>query len=308
MPYKNLSAPRKVASMNAEIRGAAMLITPSIVAMVSTDPVKLAIHPASGTAKVHNVSLRSADDVAFLTKDAAIVRSGDEVWALIDLAHTPKMEQVGRDTKLLSGHPGGEDVLGLGWDGTATLYKLNKRDVVRRQFVLRGDVRALEVGAADTFVVVEVGEGGELRVHPGPTPEPGARDRATLPRGAAKLDRLRGGRELSIVYKRGGREACVVVRAGGKLSAKMISLRDAALDAVVMESSLFVSFADGTLELYDAGAIAAASDDAVVATHTQPLGASGEARALHAVGRGTLWAGTSAGEVLTLTAVRKTPA
>jgi DNA repair protein RecN (Recombination protein N) len=68
MPYKNLSAPRKVASVNAEIRGVAMLTNPSIVALVSTDPVKLAIHPASGTAKVVNLSLSGADEVAFLIR------------------------------------------------------------------------------------------------------------------------------------------------------------------------------------------------------------------------------------------------
>ena len=126
MPYKNLSTPRKVASLGAEIRGAAMLTSPSIVAMVSTDPVRLAIQPSSGTAKVVNVALPGADDVGFLSKDVALVRSGDDVWALIDITHQPKMEQVGRDARLLSAHPAGERALLLSWDGTATAFALEQ--------------------------------------------------------------------------------------------------------------------------------------------------------------------------------------
>jgi hypothetical protein len=186
---------------------------------------------------------------------------------------------------------------------------LNKHEVVPRQFALRGTLRAVELGAGETYVVADggSGDGGEFRVHPGATPEPGAKDRAPLPRGAAKFDRVRGGRDLSVVYKRGEREVCIVQRAGGKLTAKIVVLRDGAADAAVTETSLFVTFADGRIELYDGDTLTRAADEPLTAVHALSLGASGEPRVLHAAGRGTLWVGSSSGEVLSLAAVRKAP-
>lgn len=310
MPFKNLTAPRKVHSLDADIRGVAVLSSPALVAMVSTDPVRLGVCQAGGSSgKTTNLSLSGAEDVALLSKDIAAVRSEDAVWALLDITHTPKMDQVGRDARLLAPRPGGETALTLGWDGSAAEIKLNKHEVEARPFVLRGSVRSFDVTEGETYVVVDSGgEGGELRVHPGATPEPGASHRANLPGGAAKLDRVRGGQKLSAIYKRGSSAVCAVVKSAGKLSAKMIALDAPAADVAVLESSLFVAFADGRVALYDGAAIEGAGAAPLAPTATLPLGARGEPRVIAIAGKASpsLWIGTSAGEMLSASILRKT--
>jgi len=312
MPFKTLTAPRKIHSLDAEIRGAAVLASPGLVAMVSTDPVRLGVCPIGGSSgKTTNVALDSADDVALLSKDIAVVRSEDNVWALLGITHSPKMDQVARDAKLLAGRPGGETALCLGWDGTATELKAVRDDVEARPFALRGTARTFELTEAEALVVVDAGsEGGELRVHPGATPEPGASDRAPLLRTAAGLDRVRGGPKLVAVYKRGGDTLCAVVRAAGRISAKMITLEGPAADVAVLESSLFVAYPDRRIALYDGAAIQAAGTGPIAPTATVPIGSNGEPRVLAATGKGgaTLWVGTSAGEILCAAIARKTAA
>ena len=147
------------------------------------------------------------------------------------------------------------------------------------------------MGATETFVVVDGAEGGELRVHPGATPEPGAKDWATLPRGASKLDRLHGGRDLAVVYKRGGRELCVVTRGGRQ--ARREDHRNSATAPSTRRSWTRASsstFADGRIDLYDGDAVGRAGDAPIEATHSVSLGMAGEPRILHAAGRGVLWA------------------
>lgn len=277
--------------------------------MISTDPVRLALQPQTGTAKVVNVSLDGADDVAFLGKDVAVVKSGDDVWALLGVTHQPKMEQVARDARSIAGQPGGESVLVLGWDGGATALTLGKNEVAARPFALRGSVRAIDLAANECWAVVDGGEAGELRIHPGATPEPGAKDRVLLPRAAAKADRIRAGRELGVVYRRGAAEATVVTRTASRIQAKTIAFGAPVLDLAVAETSLFASFADGRVALYDGAAIAAAAEAPIEPTHATPIGASGEPRVLAVAGKGsvTLWIGTSTGEVLSAAVARKTP-
>jgi hypothetical protein len=280
--------------------------------MISTDPVRLALQPQTGTAKIVNASLDSADEVALLGKDVAIVKSGDDVWALLGVTHQPKMEQIARDVRSIAGAPGGaagDHVLCLGWDGTATALTLGKNEVSARPFALRGTVRCLDLVANECWTVVDGGEAGEVRIHPGATPEPGAKDRVTLPRAAAKADRVRGGRELGVVFKRGAREATVVTRTASRIQAKVVAFSEPALDLAVAETSLFASFADGRVALYDGAAIAAAGEGPIEPTHVTPIGASGEPRVLVAAGKGaiTLWIGTSTGEVLSAAVARKTP-
>jgi hypothetical protein len=312
MPFKNITAPRKVHSLDADIRGVAVLSSPALVAMVSTDPVRLGVCPVGGSAgKTTNVSLSSAEDVALLSKDFALVRSEDAVWALLDITHTPKMDQVGRDARLLAPRPTGETALTLRWDGGATELKVNGHEVEERPFVLRGTVRGFDLTEGETYAFVDSGgEGGELRVHPGATPEPGASHRASLPREAAKLDRIRGGQKLTAIYKRGSSAVCAVVKSGSRLDAKMIALDSPAADVAVLESSLFVAFADGRAALYDGAAIAGAGGAPLAPTATLQLGARGEPRVIAIAGKASpaLWIGTSAGEMISAAIIRKTPA
>jgi hypothetical protein len=308
MPFKNFSSPRKINQLDAEVRASAIHANPELVAVLTNDPVRLAVHPTSGSGgKVTNISLTSGDDVAFLSKDVALVRSGDAVWALIDITHSPKMEQVARDSRSIAARPTGGSALSVGWDGNATELKLNKHEVDARIFPLRGDVRAIDMTATDTYVVVDKSDGGELRVHPGTTPEPGATWKAALPKDASKLDRVRAGEKLSAVYKRGNRAVCVVTASAGRLSAKMIQLLSPATDIAVLDTSLFAAFADGTVALYDREALANAGDGALSPTGSLHIGARGEPRSILAHGKvsSQLWVGTSAGDVISVSIVRK---
>ena len=311
MPFKNITAPRKVHSLDADIRGVAVLSSPALVAMVSTDPVRLGVCQAGGSSgKTTNVSLSGAEDVALLSKDVAVVRSEDAVWAVLDIAHSAKMDQVGRDTKLLASRPGGGTALTLAWDGGAAELKLGTNEVEARPFVLRGSVRSFDVTESETYAVVDSGgEGGELRVHPGATPEPGASHRATLPAGAAKLDRIRGGQKLTAIYKRGSSAVCVVVKSAGKIAAKMIALDSPAADVAVLDSSLFAAFSDGRVALYDGAAIEGAGAYPLAPTATMQVGARGEPRVIAIAGKASpsLWIGTSGGDILSASIIRKTP-
>jgi len=308
MPYKSLSSPRQVVDVSAEIRASATLASPSLVAMLSTDPVRLALQPAGGgTGKVTPVTVSSGDDVALLSRDVAVVRSGDDVWALLDLAHSAKVEQVARDARAIRGRPAGEAALVLGWDGSATALTLGKHEVDARPFALRGTVRAIDLEGNETFVVVDGTGGGELRIHPGATPEPAATGRVALPGAAAELDRIRAGGPLSVLFNPGRREVCIVQQTGGRLSAKMIELDVSPTDLAVSETSLLAIFADGRATLYDGAALAAAGDGPLAPTATLRLGARGEPTTMTLSGRAspTLWVGTGAGEVLQIGVVKK---
>ena len=67
--------------------------------MLSTAPVRLSLVPTTGAGgKITNVSLDGAEGVALLSRDVAVVRANDDsVWALLDITHTPKMDQVVRE-------------------------------------------------------------------------------------------------------------------------------------------------------------------------------------------------------------------
>jgi hypothetical protein len=308
MPFKSITPPRRVTDLGAEVRSAAVLVNPSLVAFLTTDPVKLSVHPTSGTAKVTNVSLDGAHEVAFLSRDIAMVRAEDDsVWALLDVTHTPKMDQVARDVRTLCMRPSGETALALGWDGSATAFTIQGHEVAARPFALRGNVRGADLTANEAFVLVDGGEGGELRVHPGATPEPGATGRAPLPREAASFDRVRGGQSLTALFRRGEPAVCVVPQKGGRLSAKMIDLGGPVVDLAIAETSLVAAFADGRVALFDGDAIARAGDGPAEPTSAVPLGARGEPRALALTGKASpvLWIGSSEGAVVQATLPRK---
>src|SRR5262245_58485355 len=172
--------------------------------MVTHHPVRLGTFSLAGAAgKITNVSLDGAEAIALLSRDVAVVRgSDDSVWALLDITHTPKMDQVARDVRSLAFRPAGDTALAIGWDGHATELRLKKNEVDARPFQLRGSVRACDIGDTETYVVVD-DAGGQVRVHPGATPEPAASLRANLPAEASGLDRVHGCPRLVAIYKKG---------------------------------------------------------------------------------------------------------
>ena len=310
MPFKTITAPRKLSSVDAEVRAGAFLVNPGLVAMLSTSPVRIATFSITGTpGKVTNVSLEGADAVALLSRDVAVVRgSDDSVWALLDITHTPKMDQVGRDVRALAMRPGGETALALGWDGSATELRLSRHEVEARQFSLRGTLRAVDVGETETYVIADGADGGQLRVHPGATPEPGASLRCNLPQEAASLEQVRGGPRLVVVFKPGNRTVCVATGGPARLAAKLVELEDAPTALGVIETSFLATFGDGRVALYDSEAIAAAgAGGAIVPRHVASLGGRGRPEALLVTSKGgsTLWVGTSTGEVLSASLVKK---
>jgi hypothetical protein len=311
MPFKTIGAPRKLSSLDAEVRAAAFLVNPGLMAVLSTSPVRLGTFSTTGTpGKVTNVSIDGAEAVALLSRDVAVVRASDDaVWALLDITHTPKMDQVARDMRALAMRPGGETALALGWDGSATELRLVQNEVEARHFPLRGSLRAVDVGESETYAVADGADGGQLRVHPGATPEAGASLRCNLPHEAASLDQVRGSPRLVAVFKPGIRTVCLATGGPARLGAKLVQLEEAPTALGVIETSLVVTFGDGRVALYDADALAAGSENGpITPRHTVPLGARGKPGALLLTSKGgaTVWVGTSSGEVLSASLVKKT--
>lgn len=308
MPFKSLSAPRKVNDLSAEITSGAVLHNPGLVAMATSDPVRVGVHSFGSTSgKAVNAELDRADAIAFLTRDVAVVQSGDVCWALLNLMHSAKIEEVARDVRCLAAKPNGDSALVVGWDGGASELKLDRNDVEARSFSVRGSIRAAELGENEAYVVVDGEGGGQFRVHPGATPEPGAVARASLPLAAAKLDRLRASAKLAVVYQRGADVACVVSGGPARFEAKMVRFEGPIGDLGVVETSLFVAYRDGRAALYDGDAIARATEAGIEAKATVQLGGKGEPKVVVATAKGSpaLWIGTDAGEVFTVGAIRK---
>src|SRR5690606_21323989 len=85
MPFKQLSALKKLANLGERVVALAPLEGDRLVAAITTDPVKVSVHPLTGTHRVTNVSLDEAKDLALLNKNVAVVKAGDELWALLDI-------------------------------------------------------------------------------------------------------------------------------------------------------------------------------------------------------------------------------
>jgi hypothetical protein len=309
MPFKSLAGLRKVANLGAEVTAVAALENAQIVAALSTDPVKVLTQPYGSTSgKTTQVSLDQASQLALLTKNVAVVKCGDDLWALLDITHTPKMDQVGRDIRALVSCPKGETALAIGWDGQGAALAFQNNEVGGRQFVLRGELRVAALSMDATYVVAEGGGGGQFRAHPGLTPESAAVTRADLPPTATGFDRLAGGHQLSALTGRGGDSVCVVVREGAAaLTVKTIQVDGGVVDVAVIETSLFVLGADGKLRLYGQAALAAASDGGVArSTFELDLRAQGAPTVLMATMRGgnRLWIGTKGGDLLRCDAVK----
>jgi len=310
MPFKNLSAPKAIASLKAEVVGSAQLETHDLFGVVTTDPVSLSMHVVSATTpgKITNVSLGSASDLALINRDVAIVRSGDDLWALLDIQHKPKMDQVGRDIKSLHGCPKGGTALAIGWDGQAAALELRQYEVGGRQFALRGQVRTCDLGPNECFIVVDGAGGGQFRVHPGLTPEAGASAKVDLPAEVAKWDLLRGGREMSVLFKKGSPQVCAIARDGkGNLSAKLVMLDAAVLGLAVMATSVFTIATDGKVRLFNGDSInRATGDEPIVPTATVQIPMRGEPTVMAATYKGyaRLWIGTRAGDLIRIEAAK----
>lgn len=305
MPFKKLASAKKLTQLGAEVVGIAPLESGRIVAAVTSDPVKVAILPVgAGNPRVTNVALDETQAVALIDKKVAVVKSGDDLWALLDIQHTPKIEQVGRDIRSLHACPKGESALAIGWDGNGAALALQNNEVGGRQFVLRGDVRCASLTTERCYVVVDGGGGGQLREHPGATPESGALARGDLPDQASSMDRLAGGQELCALSKRGASAVCVIRREGAQtFGAKMIDV-PGVVDVAVIATSLFVLCDDGRLRLYDGEALAGGPD--VSPTFELSLGADGAPTVLESTttGGNKLWVGTQSGDVVRVDAVK----
>ena len=309
MPFNKLATFRKVNSLDAEIKGAAFCGSESLVAMVSTSPVRIATNATSGAnGKVINASFDGAEDVALFSRHAALVKSTDHtLWSLLDLTNKAKIEEVARDVKAMRGRPSGGEAFALGWDGGGIHITAAKTEVEARTFTLRGDVRAFDVTDNECWVVVDGEGGGQLRVHQGVTPEPGPVLRCDLPEEAKKFDRLRAGPRLAVLYKPGQMTACLGVGAPNKLKAKMVRLEAKPVDLAVLETSLFAVYEDGRCALYDSDAINAAADGNLEAKSIMPIGGATPRVALTITkGNAAIWVGTMRGEVMTAAIGRKT--
>ncbi|MFO0547153.1 MAG: hypothetical protein U0271_02130 [Polyangiaceae bacterium] len=302
MPFKSISQPRRVASMQGEARGASFNRKLGAIAIVSNNPSEVAIVGQSGSpARTFGVSLDETSDIALLSRDMAIVRTTDEVWQLLDIAHKAKIDPLTKDVRSLVG-PQGEASLALKWDNSGEVLTPGRNEVASRSFTLRGDHRCVDVGENECYAVVEGGD-GEFRIHPGGTPEQGSTTRTALPGGTKNLDRLKGGRFLSVVYQRGNPTVCLVRRAGNRLDTKLVTLDIPCTDVAVAETSLIAIARDGRAVLYDSEAIDKATSrmDPKSETH---LGCDGEPRCMVVAG-GNLFVGTHSGEIMMAVIVRK---
>ncbi len=302
MPFKNVSQPRRVASVDGVVTSGSYNKKLGSVAMISNNPVQVAVVGQSGSpARVFGVQLDDVSDVALLSRDMAAVRSSNEVWQLLDIAHKAKVDPLTTDVRMIVG-PVGDAALALKWDNTIEQLTPGKNEIATRSFTLRGDHRAIDLGETECYAVVDGGD-GEFRIHPGATPEQGSTAKTALPPGCKNLDRLRGGKFLSAVYQRNNPDVCLIRRAGNRLDAKLVRLDVPVTDLVVVETSMIAVAKDGRVILYDSESIEKATSR-IDAKHEMSLGCQGEPRCA-LVAHGHLFVGTSAGEIMMAVIVRK---
>lgn len=310
MPFKSFSARKSLTTLDAEVRAAASFSGGQVVAFVTSDPVRISVHSFAGNdrGKVTNVALDGADDIALINKAVAVVKSGDALWALLDIQHRPKIEQVGRDIRSLHACPGGETALAIGWDGQGAELRLQANEVGGRQFAIRGSLRTASLGEGVTYVVAEGPGGGQFRVHPGKTPETGATLRVDLPAQATSMDKLSGGEELSALHKRGSSLVCIIRKHGvAGLEAKMVQLASDAVAVDVIGTTLFAVASHGELSLYSGDELQRAGDAPMTPTSTMDARASGEPTMLLTSTKGgnRIWLGTRSGDVIRCEAVKR---
>ena len=303
MPFKSLAGLKKLGSLDAEIVALAAYQPGAVCAAFSTDPVKVGVFPfAGGQPRIQSLTLERCEAGALIDERVAVVKCGDEVWGLLDIQHKPKVDPIGRSMRSLVHNSASKSALAFGWSGEASELKLEGNEVVGREFQVRGKVRACAVDGVNCYVVAdEDGTGGKFREHPGSTPEAGTQIRCDLPLDARKLTRLVAGPQLAALTQKGTTSVCVIRKMGAAaLEAKLLQVDSAVVDIAVLETTLFVLFADGYARGYAADALQRTGDGArAVASFELALGVNGVPTVLTATARGgnRLWFGTTEGDV-----------
>ncbi len=309
MPFKSLASLKKIAALGAEVVTIAPLDSDRICGVLTDDPVKVAIYPfAGGTKKEKNVSLDRVSGLALINKSVAVIKSGGDLWGVINIQHTPKIEQVGRDIRSLAHFQKGGVALALGLDGNGAALAIEGHEVGGRQFVLRGDMRTVQLSATHCYAVVNGagGPGGQLRVHPGQTPEAAASARVDLPSDAKGYNRLAVSDDLVVLARRGADSVCVIRQPGGGVEPAMLAVPGKVADVAVIESTMFVLCKDGKVRLYNAEVLAKLGTDIIDATHVFDPKLGGEPTVIAASTRGgnKLWIGSDAGDLVRCDAVK----
>jgi hypothetical protein len=134
MPFKTVSQPRRVASLEGSIQGASFHKKLGTVAMVSTNPVQVVTVAHTGSpAKNFSVQLEEARDIALLSRDMAVVRTDTDVWQLLDIQHKARVDPLTRDSRMIVG-PQGDAALALKWDNSCEQLTPGKNEVASRTF------------------------------------------------------------------------------------------------------------------------------------------------------------------------------
>lgn len=309
MPFKSLASLKKIANLDAEVVGIAPLDSERICGVLTNDPVKVAVYPyAAGTKKEKSVGLDDVSGLALINKSVAVVKTGGDLWGVINIQHTPKIEQVGRDIRSLAHFQNGGSALAIGWDGNGASLQIEGHEVGGRQFVLRGDMRAVALDATNTYAVVNGagGAGGQLRVHPGQTPEAAAKSRVDLPSDAKGFNRMGVSESLVVLTKAGADSVCVIRQPGGNVEPAMLAVPGTVVDVAVIETTMFVLCKDGKVRLYNNEGLSKLGTDLIDATFELDLKVNGDPTVICSTMRGgnKLWIGSKGGDVVRCDAVK----
>jgi hypothetical protein len=309
MPFKSIASLQKIASLDAEVVAIAPLENDRICGVLTNDPVKLAVYPfASGTKKEKSIGLEDVTGLALINKSVAVIKTGGELWGVINIQHSPKIDQVGRDIRALAHFANGGMALAVGWDGNGAALAIDKNEVGGRTFVLRGDLRAVALDAVNTYTIVNGAgtAGGQLRIHPGQTPEPGAIARVDLPSDAKGFNRLAASPDLVVLTKAGADSVCIVRAPTGGVEPVMLAVPGTVADVAVLESSMVVVCRDGKVRLYNSEVLARVGTDIIDPTFELNLKLSGAPTVVTTSTRtgNKLWIGSKGGDLVRCDAVK----
>jgi len=302
MPFKNISNPKKLVTLEGPVKAAAYLKTPGLIAFASSDVGQLFVASPSGTSpRVSKLGLTEVEDLALLSRDVAVARQGMETWALLGIGHTAKMDRIVDDARQLAWRGAGQTALVLGWAGNASELSLKGNEVIVRAFSLRSDLRTAWIGSEGETYVLSDGGQGEFRIHPGATPEPGAITKASLDGAGVNLDRLSGGKFFSAAWRPNAHDVITFSRAGNRVEVKNLRMDQPATAVAVAETCLLVGTADGRVLLFDDTAIAEASNHSIEAKHSVDVG--GQPNVILVVNN-QIFIGTATGDIKTSTLAR----